>query len=85
MYEFIDTNEASDGNVLPTEAMLFNGEYLENLISGYRTLHVTGREALSPELESYETGVRDGSKLQSKRYPARVIVVPRADEIWYFK
>lgn len=75
MYEFVDTNEASVGNVLPTEAMLFNGRYIEDLISGYRTLHVSGREALAPELEAYETGIRDGSKLQSKRYPARILTV----------
>lgn len=75
MYNFIDINEASEGSVLPSEALKLNGEYIENLIEGYRTLHVSGREALSPEIESYETGVRDGSKLQSKRYPARTIVV----------
>lgn len=75
MYNFIDVTEVSDGFVLPSEAMKLNGEYLENLIDGYRTLHVSGREALSPELETYETGVRDGSKLKSRRYPARTIIV----------
>ena len=75
MYNFIDTNEASEGRILPAEAMLFNGEYLEDQIDGYRTLNVSGREALSPELSGYETGVRDGATLQSKRYPARVITV----------
>lgn len=74
MYEFIDVTEIQE-TALPSEAMQINGEYIENMIAGYRTLHVKGREALSSEIDSYETGVRDGSKLRSKRYPARVITV----------
>ena len=75
MYNFIDVNEASESVVLPSEALKINGEYIENQIVGYRTLHVSGREALSPELLTYETGVRDGSMLKSKRFPARTIIV----------
>ena len=56
-------------------AVKINGEFIENLIPGYRTLNVSGREALSPELETYETGIRDGSTLKSRRYPARTIIV----------
>lgn len=74
-YNFIDVNEVSDGYMLPSEALQINGDYIEFLIDGYRTLNVTGREALSPELTHFETGVRDGSVLQSKRYPARTIIV----------
>lgn len=75
MYKFVDTNEVSDGALLPSEAMKINGEYIENLIEGYRTLSVSGREALSPDVYSVTTGFRDGSRLQSKRYPERIIVV----------
>ena len=75
MYDFVDTTEASEGSVLPSEAFKLNGEYIENLIPGYRTLKVSGRESLSPEIDSYETGVRDGSKLLYKRYPARRITI----------
>lgn len=75
MYKFIDVNEVSEENILPSEALMINGDYIENLIEGYRTLQVTGREALSAELKTYESGVRDGSVLQSKRYPARYITV----------
>lgn len=75
MYKFIDTNETSVGVLLPTEALKINGEYIENLIDGYRTLSVEGREALSPELSTYETGIKDGARLLSKRYPARTIIV----------
>ena len=75
MYEFIDTVKAgyNPGQVLPSEALQINGEFIENQIAGYRTLTVTGREALSPEVSTYDTGIRDGSWLKGKRYPARVI------------
>lgn len=73
-YDFIDVNEVSQA-ALPAEALLLNGEYIENLISGYRTLSVSGREALSVEIETYSTGVRDGDQIHSKRYPARTIIV----------
>jgi predicted phage tail component-like protein len=76
MYNFRDITETvSEGVILPSEALMINGEYIENLIPGYRTLNVSGREALSPELTTYETGIRDGSTLQNKRYPARIITV----------
>lgn len=75
MYKFIDVNEASEGVVLPSEAMMLNGEYIENLIPGYRTLTVQGREALSPVIDEYESGVRDGSFINSRRYPSRIIIV----------
>lgn len=75
MYKFVDTTEVSEGAFLPSEALRINGEYIEDLVTGYRTLSVTGREALSPEIETLETGTRDGSALKSKRYPARVILV----------
>lgn len=75
MYSFIDTNQNSEGGILPSEALQINGEYIENQIEGYRTLNVAGREALSPEIESYTTGSRDGSRLKNKRFPERVITV----------
>lgn len=76
MYEFRDTNiGASQDDILPSEALSINGEYIETLIPGYKTLCVCGREALSPELSTYETGVSDGSVLKSRRYPARTITV----------
>lgn len=75
MYKFIDVNETSESVVLPSEALKINGEYIENLISGYRTLNVSGREALSPEVSTYETGVRDGSTLKNRRFPSRIIVI----------
>ena len=75
MYNFIDVTEVSEDYVLPSEALKINGIYIEDRISGYRTLNVQGREALSPDVISYTTGVRDGSRLKSKRFPERIITV----------
>lgn len=75
MYNFVDTNGYAEGTALPAEALKINGAYLENKVTGYRTLYVKGREMLAPDIETYETGVRDGSTLQSKRFPARIITV----------
>ena len=75
MYNFIDVNKASVGAVLPSEALKLNGQYIEDQIPGYRTLNVQGREALSPDVFSYEAGLRDGTRLKSKRYPERIIIV----------
>ena len=75
MYNFIDVTEVSESVVLPSEALSINGKYIENLISGYRTLNVSGREALSPDVETYSTGIRDGSKIKNKKFPERIITV----------
>lgn len=75
MYQFRDVNETSAGTELPSEALKINGDYIEEQVSGYRTLYVKGRELLAPDVATYETGVHDGSTLQSRRYPARTIVV----------
>lgn len=75
MYNFVDTIEYSEGALLPSESLQINGEYIENQITGYRTLSVSGREALSPDVMSYTSGTRDGSTLQYKRYPERIITV----------
>lgn len=50
-YKFIDIYDSQDEIALPSEAMNFNGKFLENEILGYRTLYVSGRESLAPELE----------------------------------
>ena len=75
MYTFKDTTDHTQSTFLPSEAVQINGTYLENVIDGYRTLYVKGRETLSPEVEYGEVGVRDGSYMKSKRFPARVLTV----------
>lgn len=56
MYNFVDTNGYAEGTALPSEALKINGAYLENKVTGYRTLYVKGREMLAPDIETYETG-----------------------------
>lgn len=68
MYNFVDTTERYQGQNLPSEALMFNGSYLENVIPGYRTLYVSGREILGTEITDLETGVSDGTKYRRKRY-----------------
>lgn len=62
MYAFVDTvNSGIVGTNLPTEAMSYNGVYLENEIDGYRTLSVTGRELMESEVTDQEVDGMDGS------------------------
>lgn len=75
MYKFRDTN--SDWHfhehVLPSFAMRFNGEYIEDLVEGYRTLSVAGRESQNYALENQDTCI--GSITVSKRLLARTITI----------
>ena len=63
MYNFVDTTERYPGQNLPSEALMFNGNYLENVIPGYRTLYVSGREIINTELTELE--VVSGGKMQT--------------------
>ena len=76
MYAFVDTvNSGIVGTNLPTEAMSYNGVYLENEIDGYRTLSVTGRELMESEVTDQEIDGIDGSYYRYKTTPARTITV----------
>ena len=52
MYKFVDTNQATRSTPLPSEALNFNGQFLEKVIPGYQTLSVSGRELVPSEIES---------------------------------
>lgn len=75
MYAFRDTNDVGTGLSLPSEAMSYNGVYLENVIPGYRTLSVSGRELMSKEITDRSVPGVDGSEWLSERYPSRTITV----------
>jgi predicted phage tail component-like protein len=76
MYAFVNTvNSGIVGTNLPTEAMSYNGVYLENEIDGYRTLSVTGRELMESEVTNQEIDGMDGSYYRYKTTPARTITV----------
>ena len=76
MYTFRDTTDhTAISNPLPTEAVSINGQFIENVLEGYRTLYTKGRESLGAELNTYSVGTADGEKFKNKRYPAREITV----------
>ncbi|MEQ7302961.1 distal tail protein Dit [Enterococcus avium] len=75
LYSFVDTNQQSTKLLLPSEAMNINGQFLEDLIPGYRTLTVSGRELASTEVESYQLGIRDGKRRVYSRIPERKLTV----------
>ena len=75
MYKFVDTTESQEEQELPSEALNFNGVYFENVIPGYRTLYVSGREMIETEISNTDMEIRDGARYRRKRYGARTIVV----------
>lgn len=75
MYQFVDTAELPMEDPLPAEALKINGEWIENQIDGYRTLHVSGRELMNCEIDDLQAGISNGMKYKRKRYPARMITV----------
>ena len=75
MYDFIDVTEKQTKNYLPAEALQIDGQYIENVISGYRTLHVEGRELLPSEVIMDDESMQNGANFRGKRYPVRSIRV----------
>lgn len=80
MYQFIDTidpiiEDTAGNEGLPAEAVSINGDFIENLIPGYRTLYVSGRESLAKEIVEYDATKADGSQINYTRFPARTIKV----------
>lgn len=75
LYKFRDVNEELTQEYIPSEALRINGELIEAQIEGYHTMYVQGREALSPEINTYEIGTKNGEIRKNKRYPARTITV----------
>ncbi|MDM8212780.1 phage tail family protein [Enterococcus hirae] len=75
MYDFKNTKKGywSDDRLLPASAMRYDGIYLENIIDGYRTLVVTGREMISLEMET--ENVHRGTKISTQKLNAREITV----------
>lgn len=75
MYGFVDVIEAGSAESLPAEAVSINGTYIENVIPGYRTLYVTGRELTESEIKEIEIESVDGAEYLYKRNIQRNIVV----------
>ena len=75
MYKFIDTNETQQSSRLPSEALFINGRAIEDMIEGYRTLTVSGRELMGQELNATRRNTGDGSILLGASYPPRIITI----------
>ncbi len=71
--KFLDVND-KPVNTLPAESVTYNGHCLDEVIPGFRTLSVSGREMLAPEVKKSEN-VFDGDTYRRKRYPSRTITV----------
>lgn len=59
----------------PTYAPSFNGVYLEDVIPGYRTTDVTGRESMQSEIKELSSSIRNGALfVRNKRKPRDITV-----------
>lgn len=56
MYRFTDVTEKGS-TMLPSEALRINGKYIEELVKGYKTLNVKGRELLLSDIEDRKSVV----------------------------
>lgn len=75
MYDFVDTIEKAGKAKLPIEAMSFDGNFLEELVPGYQTLAVSGRELASTDVQSYQLGIKDGKRHVYARVPDRTLTI----------
>ena len=75
MYPFIDTmkNESYISEYIPTSAMYYDNILLENVIEGYQTLSVEGREMLSVGIES--ESIQVGSIITNQTLPSRTLTI----------
>lgn len=74
--EFVDTTPTQKGGVfIPSEALMINGITIEEQISGYQTLTVTGRGPLPKKITAETPDGRDGQRFIEAYYTTRSIVV----------
>lgn len=80
-YEFrgLGINERGDPHFLPSEAMFLVqngvGTPIEDMIDGYQTLNVTGRELMAYSVQTQTVVGLDGSLFQYADYPTRDITI----------
>jgi len=75
MYPFVDTqkNERYIPEYIPTSAMYYDGILLEDVIEGYQTLSVEGREMISVGIET--ESIQVGSIITNQTLPSRTLTV----------
>lgn len=77
MYDFIDTTTTSASGTVSgmPEALTFDGNCIDDIIPGYKTLHVSGREMLARDIQMKEIPTITGSLFTSEKLPPRQITV----------
>ena len=75
MYEFVDIDDSQTTSSLPSEAVCYNGIWLDNEIEGFRTIAVSGRELLIADVDDKKIDFYDGSNYIGKSYEPREITV----------
>ncbi len=75
MYRFIDVDELPLQPDLPSEAVNFNGEWLDRTVPGFRTLYVSGREGFQMEVSSVSSKRYDGELYGGRRLLPRTLTI----------
>lgn len=76
MSKFVDVGDVRGETPLPSVAVNYDGQFIENQLDGYMTLTVAGREVISHNITNMgKGGDIDGERLESKTLPAREIEV----------
>lgn len=75
MYQFRDINQSKTDGKLSSESFTYDGIYFENVIEGYKTLKVTGRESFQKEINSEVIGQADGEFYNYSRVVKRDITI----------
>ena len=65
---------AKERNNLPEDAVKINGKYIEDYVTGYKTIKAVGREVIDRDLTATET-MNDGAILRNVRYTPREITI----------
>lgn len=75
MYNFIDTTSEGSALALPSEALQINGQYIEEIVDGYRTLWVNGREGIPVKITDRQIGTSHGTDYIRRHYEPRMIEI----------
>lgn len=75
MLDFTDINERPEWEELPSEALIINGQVVDNVIKGFRTLNVKGRGIIGKRVNAVEIEGRDGAMYMGSTRPVRNLVV----------
>lgn len=73
MYDFKDLNSQSTAQNTSSFGLIYDTVDLENEVSGFRTLSVTGRGLLGREISTMKVPVMDGVLIDESKLPSRTL------------